>query len=414
MMKLQSIIISFSLFFMWSTTAKAQSMDELLKVAIDNNLELKVLENEYLAALERAPQVSQWPDPEAGVGVFPLPVETRLGAQTFRLSASQMFPWFGTLDSKSDLELAKAKALYERIAARALNLSFEVKKAYYNLYELEQSQMIIQRNITILEALERLALTKVESGKASVADVLRVQLKIEELKQELEILETSKTNPIADINQLLNRSLETPIIATDSFSFAIIPFDKDTLAANIQANHPMLRMFELQQEVSKQAIVLNGLDGKPSIGVGLDYIFVNPRTDAEPSNNGRDILQLRALVKIPLYRKKYEAKEREENLKIAALENLKEDVLTKFTATIKIAFADYETAKLKAVLYERQIEITKAAINVLETDYSTKGNNFDELLRLEKELVDYDLKMIKAIIQSHQAKVVIEKFILND
>lgn len=409
-MKIQSIIICF--LFLWSTTLNAQSLDELLIIAVENNLELKALENEYFAALERAPQVKQIPDPEAGIGVFPLPVETRLGAQIVRLSASQMFPWFGTLDSKSDLEIAKAQTLYERIAASVLNLSYEVKKAYYRLYEIQESQTIIQRNITIFESLERLALTNVESGKASAADALRVQLKMEELKQELEILETSKTDPITEINQLLNRPLETPVTVAENFSFAIIPFDKDTLAANIEANHPMLRMFELQQEVSKKAITLNHLNGKPSFGVGVDYIFVNPRSDAEPSGNGRDILQLKAIVKIPLYRQKYAAKEREENFKIAALENVKEDALTKFTATIEKAYADYETAQLRAKLYEKQIRITNAAINILETDYSTKGNNFDELLRLEKELIDYDLKMLKAIVQSHQAKIAIEKFVI--
>ena len=396
-----------------ATSANAQSLDELVKESVENNLELKVLENEYFAALEKAPQVSQLSDPEVGVGAFPLPVETRLGAQTTRLSASQMFPWFGTLDSKADLENAKAKALYERIGAEQLNLFYDIKIAYYRLYEIQQSQSIIRRNITVLEALERLALTKVESGKATAADVLRVQLKIEELNQELEILETTKVNPSATINQLLNRPLETTITISDSLSFAAIPYDKDTLATNIKTNHPMLRMFELQQEVSRQAISLNLLSGKPSFGVGMDYIMVNQRNDADPVRNGRDILQFRALVKIPLYRQKYDAKEREENLKITALDNKRADVLSLFNSAIEKAYADYETARLKMDLYRQQMEITRAAINILETDYSTRGNNFDELLRLEKELIDYDLKMLKAIVQSHIAKSSIERFIIQ-
>ena len=395
------------------TSASAQSLDDLMEKAVAENLELKVLEQEYLAAFEKAPQVSQLPDPEVGVGAFPLPVETRLGAQTARLSATQMFPWFGTLDSKADLENAKAKALYERIGTEQLNLFYELKTAYFRLYEMEQSQAIIQRNITLFEALERLALSKVESGKATAADVLRVQLKIEELQQELEILEAAKTNPTATINQLLNRPLETPITTTDSLSFALLSFDKDTLTKNIRENHPMLRMFELQQEVSRNAISLNELDGKPSFGVGMDYIMVNQRSDANPANNGRDILQLRASVKIPLYREKYSAKQAEENLKIAALENKKADVLSLFNATIEKAYADHQAAQLKMDLYEKQIDITQAAINILESEYSSKGNNFDELLRLEKELIDYDLKMLKAIVQSHIAKSNIERFIIQ-
>ena len=84
-----------------------------------------------------------------------------------------------------------------------------------------------------------------------------------------------------------------------------------------------------------------------------------------------------------------------------------------FNATIEKAYADHKTAQLKVSLYEKQIEITQAAINILQSEYSSKGNNFDELLRLEKELIDYDLKMLKAIVQSHIAKSSIERFIIQ-
>ncbi|MFT7451349.1 MAG: Cu(I)/Ag(I) efflux system membrane protein CusA/SilA [Patescibacteria group bacterium] len=391
----------------------AQPLDTLISTAIDENLELKILEKEYLTALERAPQVSQRPDPEVGLGVFPLPVETRLGAQILRVGATHMLPWKGLLDGKKNLEIAKAKALYERIGASALNVSFQIKQAYFLLYEIEKSQSIISRNLELLEALNQLALAKVESGKATAADVLRVQLKTEELNQELSILEVTKVKPTATINQLLNRSIQTPVIIKDSLSFAIIPFDKTTLIANVEANHPMLRMFELQQEVAQQAIKLNDLNNKPTFGVGLDYMMVNKRNDAEPAHNGRDIVQVRASVKIPLYKKKYEAKEREENLKIAVLTDRKVAMLNRFDAAIEQAYAAYQIARLRSDLYQRQIEITKAAINILQTNYSTMGIGFDELLQLEKELIEYDLKTLKAIVQSHLAKSKIERYLIS-
>ena len=75
-----------------------QSLDELIQEAHQNNLELKILETEYKAALEKAPQVSQLPDTEFGIGVFPLPVETRLGAQILRVGGTQRFLWKGVLD----------------------------------------------------------------------------------------------------------------------------------------------------------------------------------------------------------------------------------------------------------------------------------------------------------------------------
>ena len=176
-------------------SVSAQPLDSLIVHAIDENLRLKILETEYLAALEKAPQVSQLPDPEVGIGAFPLPVETRLGAQIIKIGATQMFPWKGLLDGKKNLETTKAKVLYEKISASALDISFQVKQAYFSLYEIEKSQSIISRNLELFEALNQLALTKVESGKATAADVLLVQLKTEELNQELAILEVAKIKP---------------------------------------------------------------------------------------------------------------------------------------------------------------------------------------------------------------------------
>lgn len=410
-MKIKLMIISLFFTLDVATTVKAQALSKFLDMAIQNNLELKVLENEYRTAIERAPQASQLPDPEIGIGVFPLPVETRLGAQNARLSAMQMFPWFGTLDARKNIELTKAKALYKRVAARTLDLSYEVKIAFFQLYEIQETQAIIQRNLKIFQSLERLVLTKVESGKATAADVLSVQLKIEELKQELDILETAKVGPTVSMNQLLNREMKDSIVISDKLAPAEIAFDRDSILPLIRSGHPIVQMFELQQDVSRQAISLNKLTGKPSFGLGMDYINVSERDDAFPVGNGRDIFQLKASINIPLYRQKYAAKEREENQKIEALDYRKADVLTRFSSMIEKAYADYETAFLRISLYEKQIEITKAAIQILETNYSTQGSSFDELLRLEKELIDYDLKLLKATVQSHIAKSSIERFI---
>jgi len=393
-----------------SATITAQPLATLLDEAATNNLALKVLENEYFAALEKAPQANQRPDPEIGIGVFPLPVETRVGGQALRLSAMQMFPWFGTLEGKEDLELAKAQVLHERIGASALDLHFQIEQAYFRLYEVEYSQMIIERNMVLLQALERLALAKVESGRTTAADVLRAQLKIEELKQELAILATKYIPPTTTINQILNRSLDQKIIIMDSLAFAELPYDRTALMENIEANHPMIRLFGLQQVVSREAIKLNDLGNKPTFGVGLDYIMVDKRDDAMPVKNGRDILQVKAVVRIPLYKGKYEAKEREEAFKITALDYKKADVLSSFKANIEKAFATYEAARLQAELYEKQIVLTQATIRILEADYSASGDDFDDLLRLQKELIEYDLKTLRAIVQSHLAKSEIERY----
>lgn len=390
----------------------AQSLQELLGVAELNNYELRALEDEYLAALEKAPQVSQLPDPEASLGLFLLPPETRLGPQRIALGVSQMFPWKGTLEAREVVALSNAQAKYQRIAAAKLNLFYQVKLAYFQLYELEESKEIIRSNIQIFKALESLTLIKTESGKGNLSDVLRVQIKLQELDQQLKIIDNQKTKALAELNQVLGRPVDVNVRIVGGFSRAEMLFNKDSLANNIRQNHPIVKMFSIQQESAQNEIELNVLNGKPSFGVGMDYIMVGKRSDAFPENNGRDILIPKVKVKIPLYRKKYTAKAQEEKLKIAALENRKEDVQLRFLSSIEKAYADYEDAVLKLELYQKQIATTKVAINILQETYSNSGSSFDELLQLENDLVNYDLKILKAVMKSHIAKVSVERYIL--
>jgi outer membrane protein TolC len=397
--------------FLLTTSLHAQSLEALVEEVRANNPALKALESEYFAALERAPQVSQLPDPELGLGGFPLPVETRLGPQVLRVSATQMFPWFGTLAQKEKLELSKAKAAYERIGAEALNLLFELRQAYLQLYEIQHSQTIIEENLKLLDALERLALAKVESGRATLADALRVQLKKEELQQQLALLAEAEVSPTVTINQLRQRELREPLLLTDSLTFTELPFLQDSLEAYLRQHHPQLRMLQQQQEVARQMIALNDLNTKPSFGVGVDYIMVNERENAVITDNGRDILQLRATVKVPLFREQYRAKEREEQFRIQGLAQQEDNMLSRMLAMVEQAYSTHRSAMLQKSFLEQQISLTQTTLQILEDQYSTQGGDFAELLRLEQDLIRYRLQLLKASVQTHLAKSKIEQFV---
>ncbi|MCB9266081.1 MAG: TolC family protein [Lewinellaceae bacterium] len=403
-------VLALSLLGCWQAT-NAQPLENLLAAADSANLELKALYQDYLAALEKGPQVSQLPEPEAGLGVFPLPVETRLGPQWVRLSATQMFPWKGTLKAREDVVLAMAKAQYEKIAASRLNLHYQVKQAYFQLYELDERRQILKKSIDIFRTLESIATTRVEAGKANLADVLRIQIRIRNLEEELNILENQKKNPLAVINRLLNRPEQSPVTIADTLPLAEPPYERAALLNDIQEGHPMLRMYALQQEAAQRVIELNELEGKPSFGVGLDYIAVGRRSDANPVNNGRDILSPRVGVRIPLYREKYRAKEQEEKLKIQALETRKQDLFLQFRSAIEQAYASLEDGRIKYRLYQEQKATTRSAIELLLAAYSNDGASFIDLLQLEDQLVQYDLMALSAVVKTQEAQAEVERYI---
>ncbi len=389
----------------------AQSIDELAVLLSEENPSLEALQRQYLAMEAKAPQLSQLPQPEVGVGAFVAPVETRLGAQRARLSISQMFPWFGTLESKAQLAQAQALVEKERIGDLSLELKFELKSAYFQLYEFRQTQSILQRKRVLLDGLRRLALNQVESGSGSAADVLSVELQTQALEQEVRILKNKEKQPIATINHLLKRPLSKAITTPDTLAFATLGIRPDSLRSMLLTQHPRLIGLAQKQAVAHQALRVNKLEGKPSFGVGADYILLSQRTDASPVGNGRDILQVSAKISIPLYRKRYEAKEREEKLKIEALDFQKEAVIQDFLNGIDQAVTAHEEAALRLSLYQQQIETSRTASRFTQATYSNSGSRFDELLKLEQDLIQYDLQILKAIVNSHLAKASIERYL---
>ena len=388
----------------------AQSPQELFAFARENNAELKALRLEYEAELERVPQTGLLPHPELSAGAFVLPVETRLGAQQARLSVMQMFPWFGTNERKKSQVFSHAQAQQERIAARELEVFYQIRLKYYQCYEFHASSKILERNLELLYALKRLAETRVAAGTASLVEVLRVDLQLQAIMQQLEILQQKKKMPEAAINQLLNRQLNTPIALPDSLPLAAIAMEKDRLLADILSSHPLLQQLSLQQETSRLAIEVNKKSSQPSFGLGMDYLSVQPRSDAFPQSNGRDIIQLKAAVIIPLYRERYAAKKREEQLRIEAMESRKQEVYSQFASQVEQTFAAYESTILQHQLYLRQIATVESALEIMLADYSSHGKGLDELLRLETERFELELKLLSAIVQSHVAKANMERY----
>ncbi|MCF8239273.1 MAG: TolC family protein [Saprospiraceae bacterium] len=399
------------LFCLISKAGSAQSLSELLAASDSTNLELQALYHEYLATRERGPQVSQLPEPEFGLGLFVLPVETRLGPQWVRLSASQMFPWTGTLQAREDVAIAMASVRYERIAATRLLLYDQIRKAYIQLQELDRKQVIIRENIRLIKELENIVTTRLETGMASLADLLRIQVRTRGLEEELVLLENQKHIPQATINQTLSRASAQTIAPNDSLVMVRLNDDREPLFASIRNDHPMLRMVSLQQEVSKRNIELNALEGKPSFTVGLDYIAVGTRSDAQPSGNGRDILSPRVGIRIPIYRDKYRAKAQEEKWTIQALELRKEDQFLQFRKEVDQAYADYEDGRIRHALAQEQQSIIRSAIDLQMTTYSTNGSGFLDLLQMEEQLLQYDLQMLSALVKTQMARAELQKIL---
>ncbi len=393
------------------TFALAQPLDSLVARAERENLQIRAGYQQYLAKAELPDQLTQWADPQINLAVLPLPIETRLGPQWVKFGASQKIPWKKALQARGEWAESQAMKAYFLWENSKLDLAWYVKRNYLQYYELYQTEMLLKRQLKLFNSLERLALSRLENGRGEMSEVLRIQLEISRLEKELELLPQRRQQPLAQLNALLSRPAETPLIITDSLDFASLPYQVDSLLTLIKKQHPYIQALAQEQETAFQALQLNKYDAKPDISVGLDYLLIGNRNDADPLHNGRDAIMPRASISLPLYRKKYGAKEREEQLKIAAAEDLKSQALYQFEAEISSAFAKYEEAILTKELYTELYQTTETTIRLLTASYSSTGKGLDEIIRLQNQLVEYERKLLNALVQSQLAKTDIEHLI---
>lgn len=392
-------------------SAKAQPLSELVQIAVASNPELQALQQDYQAALQLEEQVRYLPDPELGLAWFVLPVETRLGAQQLRLGATQAFPWKGTIPARRVLAQRQAGVRNVAIARRQWQLVLQLEKAYYELYALRADHSQLDTSLQLLQTWEQLVLAKVAAGQASQADVLEIQLRRREVVQAMEQLERAAIRPLAQINQVINRSPEAVVQTPLRLDLARLPFGKDSTLALAERPHPDMHWFDAQQQLLEQQQVLNQLDRRPGFALGMDYILVTSRTDASPLQNGRDILGLRASVKIPIHAGRFDAKDQELQLKSSAVEKRKAATRATFQRVLAEAWARYEQARSDYRFYQEQLAISQQTITVLQTQYSSRGTGFERMLDLELRLVTYRRKIIQAIRDSHLAASEIRQFL---
>ncbi|MFA8450248.1 MAG: TolC family protein [Bacteroidales bacterium] len=390
-------IITVCLIVLMTSIASAQKeyLNSYLKVAAENNPELKAKFNEYLAALEVVPQVNTLADPEIMFAYFASPVETREGPQQFKISASQLFPWFGTLAAKKNVAIETAKTKYEIFKESKAKLFHEVRATYFNLYFNKKAIEITINNIEILHSFQKLANIKVKAGIVSVLDEYRIEMEINELENQLAILrDKSHILEVIFKNSINNKQIQTIYIPTNLWTEDFPLTRQEGLDSVSSLNHQLLAL-DFQQATLQHQQKLAQKSGKPNIKLGFDYTFIGK---GQNNLSGKDAFVFPSIgLSIPLYRNKYKAKVQEVIYLKEAKSFEKENKANMLEILFEEGWKDYTDAQRRIDLYHRQFNLAKKSIKILETDYATGSEKFEEILRMERNLLKYNLEKEKAI-----------------
>jgi len=380
-------VLSFSI-------SNAQQLETLIEEGLANNPEIQIFELKYQVAKEKVNEANTLPNTQIGLGYFVSEPETRTGAQRFKVSAKQMLPSFGSITARENYATSLADAVYEDVVIAKRKLVASISQSYYNLYALKEKQTVLKENIELLNTYEELALTSIEVGKASVVDVLRLQMRQNELEQLKQILGQDYLAGQTLLNKLLNREKNSKIFIDSE----LIMLPENTLINSEKlALHPELLKYEkLYQSVEKSEL-LNQKESNPMFGIGLDYIAVSERSNMSFSDNGKDIVMPMVSISIPIFNNKYKSKTKQNELLQKEINFQKQNKLNRLETVLDKAVKKSNSARISYSTQAKNLKQAKDAETILVKNYETGTIDFNDILDIQELQLKFQINQIESI-----------------
>lgn len=383
------ILIGFAFFAF--AKVNAQDLQSLIQEAISNNPQIQKFDLQHRITLEKVNEVNSLPNTEFNAGYMAIAPEMEMPMERFSVSVMQMLPWFGTISARENYAESIADAQYIEVTIAKRQLAFSVSEFYYLLYEINAKKEVLKDNIELLQTYEELALNSVEVGQASAVDVLRLQMRQNELEQEIEVLNQQNKGIQAALNSLMNRQHDENLSV---ISILKMPENDDFYSYDSLSVNPELLKYDKLYESVKQSELLNKKESQPKIGFGVEY--VNQENSPMITSSYKDMLMPMLSLSIPIFNKKYKSQTRQNELRMQEIKSQKNERLNTLKADLSQAISERNQSRIKFNTQKKNLKQAKNAQEILIKNYETGDINFKEVLDIQ----ELQLKFQKAQIES--------------
>jgi outer membrane protein TolC len=366
------------------------AVEEYIQFALEQNPEIQAARKRMESFAYQVPVVASLQDPMFNVTALPEPMQTAAGQQELILSASQKLHWFGKLDTRASVAEAQTNVARAQLAAAELATIEKVKRAYYELYFIQQAITVTETEQRLLGEIRAVANTRYKTGRTSQQDVLRADLEISNVENELIQLRQRLESGQARLARVLHVAPQSRLLALCQLPPEQAPRDLEWLQRQAVLARPELHAQLAAIERDQEAVELARLDYKPDVTLGMSWIDI---ADAglSPVANGRDAFLLTAGVNLPVYRKRLDASVRSAEAKAVSsareYDSLRDGTLEEVTDLFAQAKSQQELLKLfhEDILPKARqtLEVSSRAYNVGEVDFLQLIDNWRQLLRYE-------------------------------
>ena len=262
------------------------NLSTLVEEALAANPEIKASEARWQAFAQRVKQSGTFEDPmlmlKVQNGLVRDPLNFRRDPMTAKvIGVSQMLPFFGKRALQREGAEKAAEGERWSFEERKVELRRMVKETWYQLYFVDRSREIVEKNIGILDDLTRFTETMYGVGKGLQQDVLKAQVERSKMEEMRISLLQARSSLEATLNTLLYRPVGTTVAITAEAKLTTIDFDEAELERLAAENRPLIRTLSAQVEKSRISRKLGEREFYPDFTVSLEYMQREPTMGEE-------------------------------------------------------------------------------------------------------------------------------------
>jgi len=327
-------------------------------------------------------------------------------AMMTRYTISQIFPYPGKLSLQRRVALTEVAMAEAALKAKEIEIATMVKEGYYKYLFISESIKIVEEIKDLLSRMTKIAEIKYATGEVTQQDVIKAQVEVTMLINEIIDLEAEREVVRAEIKTLLNRPQEAPLSEPAGIPKKRVDIKRDELVRMALEINPDLQMMRYEIEANRLGVDLARKNYYPDFMIGVAPIQREGRFDAWDA-----MFQ----VNIPIWRGKYANQVGEAMSMVDALESKLEAKENIKTAEVVAEVTRVESANKIISLFETTLlPQAELSFDSALKNYQTGKVDFLTLLETERALKKTRIEYIDSVMTYYKRVASLERVVGKD
>jgi len=405
--------VAFSSGFGFAGDAKpVENLSALVDAALTNNPELKSSQARWQMFTNKAKQAGALDDP-----MFMFKLQNMLAREPFVfnkdpqsakvIGISQQLPFWGKRAIKQEVAQFEAESYRWTIEERKLELTRMVKETYYQLWAVDKSMEIIDKNLRILADFVTIAESKYSVGQGVQQDIFKAGLEKSKMLDMQITLRQQRKSLEANLNYLLYRPGNTSVGTIADFTLPQLPLSAEQLNETAYEKRPQVKSLISLVNKGQASHRLARKEFYPDFNLSFEYMFKEAIATDMVTDPGYNMFTLGVTFNLPFQQEKRHAmlaeSTSETNMATEELNGLKNTI----SYTINDTLAQLDRRRKLVELYrggiipqaEQSLESAVISYRVSKVDFLTLLDGRMTLFNYERELYESQAEYMMKLAQ---------------